>query len=441
MFTGAEVSTLTGGRLIGNGRAEALNISTDTRTITQGDMFVALCGESFDGNSFVPQAFEKGAAICVVSREADVPEGRAAVVVEDTGKALLKLASAYRQRFDVRLVGITGSVGKTTTKEMVACALSESFKTLKTEGNFNNEIGMPKTLFRLNETYETAVVEMGMSHFGELSRLSKAAKPDIAVITNIGMSHIENLGSRENILKAKLEILDGLKEGGTLILNGEDDLLKTVETDKYKIVYYGLGEGYDISGEVLGDNSVRILGETITLSVDGRHNLLNACAAMAVASELGAAPEKAAKGIENYRPDGKRQTTVESPQGVTIICDYYNASPQSVGVALELLAKKDGRKIAVIGDMLELGEFSEESHRNVGITAAQNGIDYLFTYGEKTVAAVEGAAEAGLSNGIHFSDKEKLGEYLVRFLRKGDNVLIKGSRAMKMEDIFEKIMG
>lgn len=440
MFTGSQVSGITGGRLIGNGMAEALKINTDTRKISEGDMFVALRGENFDGNNFVSQAFEKGAVICVANRETEVPEGRAEIVVQDTGRALLELAGNYRDRFNIHLVGITGSVGKTTTKEMIACALERGFKTLKTEGNFNNEIGMPHTLFRLDETYEAAVIEMGMNHFGELSRLSKTAKPDIAVITNIGISHIENLGSRENILKAKLEILDGLKEGGTLILNGEDELLKTVKSDKYKIVYYGLGDGYDICGEVLSDNSIKISGETITLSVDGRHNLLNACAAMAVAAELGLSPCIAARGIENYRPDGKRQTTVVSPQGVTIVCDWYNAAPQSVTVALELLSKKNGRKIAVLGDMLELGHLSEQSHRDVGKAAAQYGIDCIFTYGEKSVVTVEGAKEAGLLNAVHFSDKQKLAEHLIKFLKKGDFVLIKGSRSMKMEDIYEQIM-
>ncbi|MBQ7718598.1 MAG: UDP-N-acetylmuramoyl-tripeptide--D-alanyl-D-alanine ligase [Clostridia bacterium] len=440
MFTGAQVSSITGGRLNGSGTAEAFKINTDTRKISDGDLFIALCGEKFDGNDFILQAFEKGAAICVTNRETDVPEGKAEIIVKDTGKALLELAGNYRDRFDVHLVGVTGSVGKTTTKEMIACALEGGFKTLKTEGNFNNEIGMPHTLFRLDDTYGAAVIEMGMNHFGELSRLSKTAKPDIAVITNIGISHIENLGSRENILKAKLEILDGLKEGGTLILNGEDEFLRTVKSDKYKIVDYGLGDTYDICGEEISDNIVKICGETIKLSVEGRHNLLNACAAMAVATELGLPPAISAKSLENYRPDGIRQTTVVSPQGVTILCDWYNAAPQSVTAALGLLAKKDGRKIAVLGDMLELGHLSEQSHRDVGKAAAQNSIDYLFTYGEKSVAIIEGAAEAGLLNAIHFSDKQKLSDYLIKFLKPGDFVLIKGSRGMKMEDVYEQIM-
>lgn len=442
MFYGYEVAKVCGGKLYGNENAYAGNVSTDSRTTEENDLFVALCGEKFDGNNFVPTAFDKGASICVVSREAFVPCGKCAVLVENTGAALLHLAAYHRQKFQIPVIGITGSVGKTTTKELVASGLEGELNVLKTSGNFNNEIGLPKTLFRLTGEHEAAVVEMGMSSLGEISRLSKAACPDIAVITNIGLSHIENLGSVENILRAKLEILDGLSENGILLLNADDEKLRELPALPKKTMYYAIENTCDFHGVQINERTVRYDGTDIILPIEGKHNLLNAMAAVAVGSLMGLSASQVAKGIkDNFEPDGKRQTTVFHPLGFTIMCDFYNASPTAVAASLEVLGKKEGRKIAVLGDMLELGAYSEKCHREAGELAAKNKVDVLFGYGDESINTVKSAKEAGVGISIHFDSQEELAEELMKILREGDFVLIKGSRCMRMEKIYEKIMG
>lgn len=436
MFTASIIAEVCGGELFGFGDAVATKVTTDSRQVDKGDLFIAICGENFDGNNFAAMAFEKGAEICLLSKRAEVPDGRAAVLVEDTGKALMQLAAYHREKMGTKIIAITGSVGKTTTKEMCACAIGSKFVVHKTGGNFNNEIGMPLTLLKLKPEHEAAVIEMGMSNFGEIERLSKACRPDVALITNIGMSHIENLGSRENILKAKLEILSGLKSGGTLIINGDDHLLKTVNFEN--VITYGFSEGCDIKGEVLSDDTVMVEGEKITLSVSGEHNLLNACGAMAAAKAFGIDAATAAGGIENFVTDERRQRETKSDKGFYVISDYYNASPQSVEAALSGLSKKEGRKIAVLGDMLELGAYSEESHRKSATVAAEYGIDLLLLYGKESRYTFDEAKDK--IKAFHFDDKDELSAYLLEYLKEGDYVLIKGSRGMKMETVFDKIM-
>lgn len=438
MFTASIIAKACGGRVFGNENALCLRVVTDSRTVEKGDLFIAICGENFDGNAFSAMAFEKGAEICLLNREAEVPEGKAAVIVEDTGKALMALAAYYREKMGTKILAVTGSVGKTTTKEMCACALESVFCVHKTSGNFNNEIGMPLTLLKLKEEHKAAVIEMGMSNFGEIERLSSACKPDVALITNIGMSHIENLGSRENILKAKLEILSGLKKGSAVIINGDDELLKNADYGDFKVLTYGFSEGCDIKGEILSDNEVFVEGEKIALSVSGEHNLLNACGAMAAAKAFGIDAKTAAKGIENFKTDNRRQSETKSEKGYCVISDYYNASPQSVEAALSNLSKKEGRKIAVLGDMLELGAYSAESHRKSGEMAIKYGVDILLLFGKESLETFEAAKDK--IKAFHFDDKEKLCEYLESILAEGDNVLIKGSRGMKMETVYEKIM-
>jgi UDP-N-acetylmuramoyl-tripeptide--D-alanyl-D-alanine ligase len=442
MFFGYEAAEICGGRLYGDKNAFAKNVSTDSREISEGDLFVALKGENFDGNDYIGAAFENGALICVASKYMPPPEGRCMVLVRDTGEALLQLAAYHRRKFDIHVIGITGSVGKTTTKELVASGLSVKMNILKTEGNFNNEIGLPKTIFRLRPEHEAAVLEMGMSASGEISRLSKTARPDIALITNIGLTHIENLGSVENILAAKLEILDGLKEGGTLVLNADDPHLGGLSSLPCKTVFYGIEKPCDFFGEVINDTAVRFEGTDIVLPMEGRHNLSNAMAAVAAGSLLGLSAAEIARGIEeNFVLDGKRQTTITHPDGFTVICDFYNASPTAVAAALRVLGSKKGRKIAVLGDMLELGRFSPECHRETGELAAKNGVEILLGYGDNSRHTVAGAKDAGVSVCAHYDSKEKLAAELKKMLLPGDFVLIKGSRGMKMEEIYEKIMG
>ena len=442
MFYGYEVADICGGQLYGNKNAYAANVSTDSRTTEKNDLFVALCGGNFDGNNFVPTAFNKGAEICVVSRDVLVPHGKCAVLVKNTGAALLRLAAYHRQKYKIPVIAITGSVGKTTTKELVASGLESELNILKTSGNFNNEIGLPKTLFRLSGEHKAAVLEMGMSSLGEISRLSKTACPDIAVITNIGLSHIENLISVENILKAKLEILDGLSENGILLLNADDKNLRQLPTLSRKTMYYGIENSCDFRGVKINEYTVKYNNTDIILPMEGKHNQLNAMAAVAVGSIMGLSAAQIAKGIkENYKPDGKRQTIVSHPLGFTVMCDFYNASPTAVAASLEVLGKKEGRKIAVLGDMLELGDFSEKCHIETGELAAKNKVDVLFGYGDESLFTVKSAKKAGVGSCAHFSSQEELAKELTKILRAGDFLLIKGSRAMKMENIYEKIMG
>ncbi|MBO4897262.1 MAG: UDP-N-acetylmuramoyl-tripeptide--D-alanyl-D-alanine ligase [Clostridia bacterium] len=440
MFDAQTVAKVCGGTVKGDGNVQILAACKDSREIKEGDLYIAIIGENNDGNDYAGKAYENGAVCSLVSRDVDVPEGKAAVIVSDTRRALLSLAAYYRSTFDIKLVGVTGSVGKTTTKEMIHCALSSVWKTHKTNKNFNNDIGLPMTLLELNDTYKASVIEMGMSARGEISVLTNVAKPDVAVITNIGVSHIEHLKTQENILAAKLEILEGLPENGTVILNADDKFLSKQTSLPFKTVFYGLDNDCEVKGEVLSDNKVRVLGETIELSVPGKHNLLNACAAMAVARALGIPAADAARGISSFETDEIRQRLVKSPKGFDIICDWYNASPQSVSVALELLCKKEGRKIAVLADMLELGDFSKKCHEDIGIEAAERGVDMLFTYGKESKYMHEAAKEKGL-DAKHFDSKDELSASLLNTLQKGDTVLIKGSHSMKMQDIYDKIMG
>ena len=426
------------------------DICTDTRKITPGCLFIALKGERFDGHEFVDKAFEQGAAAALVHRPvlSEYPVLR----VEDTRRALLNLARFYRKRFSVFLVGITGSVGKTSTKEMIYSVLSQKAKTLKTQGNFNNEIGLPMTLFGLDSSYRAAVIEMGMSAFGEISRLSCTAMPSLAVITNIGVSHMEHLGSRENILKAKLEILDGLQGDLPLILNGDDDMLATVgEFVDREIIYYGIDS--PDAGVTASDIAVQDLHTTFTISyfgkkvqakipTVGRHHVYNALAAFCVGLVADMPEEEILRGLSQYKPTGLRQhiTTVD---GITIIADCYNASPDSMGAALSVLdtLETKGRRIAVLGDMLELGEISEKAHYKVGVMAGQSKADEVLCYGPQSENIARGAMSEGMTKVMIFQDKQELSRYLQEHTVPGDTVLFKASRGMKLEEVMENTYG
>lgn len=420
-------------------------ICTDTRKLEEGCVFLALSGANFDGHDFVRAAFEKGAALAITEREVGkLP----CVVVGSTRKALLDLARYYRLKFSPVLVGVTGSVGKTTTKEMIALALSAKYKTLKNEGNLNNEIGLPLTLFRLDSDCEAAVIEMGMSHFGEIHRLSSAAQPTLSVITNIGFSHIENLGSQEGILKAKLEILDGMSANAPLILNADDALLSQVCLDR-EILTYGIeNETADVRAVNLSigettEFDILYQGESrhAVLNCIGRHNVLNALAAFSVGICSGVAPEAILEKLAQYTPTGLRQR-IEKRGEHTLIIDCYNASPDSMKAALSVLSQlkpeNAGRRVAVLADMLELGEMSPELHESVGEMAVQSGIDKLICYGNYARYIAKRADELGLHSGST-TDKEMLLEYLKATLRPDDVVLFKGSRGMRLEEIIEEL--
>ena len=434
----SEVAKACGGTY--NKECEISGVCIDTRKITKGCLFICIKGERFDAHQFADEALRLGAAAVMI--HSNIKPYGCFVKVKNTSQALLNLAGYYRKMFTIPLVGLTGSVGKTTTKDFTYLVVSSQYKAIKTLGNLNNEIGLPQMLFQLDSSVEAAVIEMGMNHFGEIHRLTTAAKPTVALITNIGVSHIENLGSREGILKAKLEILDGLEKGAPVILNADNDLLKNAVLDDYRVYFYGVDNG-DFKAEDIEENqgktsfTVSYFGkkQRITIPTIGIHNVYNALAAFAVGYVLDIEPEKSAKALEAYIPEGMRQRSVEIG-GITSIEDCYNASPDSMTAALKTLANtRANKKIAVLSDMLELGEYSKEAHKKVGTIAAENKIDYLLCVGEMSKYTVEGAKENGLNNSFHFDTKEQLAEKLTEIAQSGDAVVFKASRGMKLEDV------
>ena len=432
------------GTLEGNG--SFTGVYTDSRKPVKGGLFIALEGERFDGHDFVANAETDGAAavMCRKKCETNLP----VIYVEDTKKALLALASYYRGLFDIPVVGLTGSVGKTTTKEMTALVMASEYETIKTQGNLNNDIGMPLTLFNIEESTEAAVIEMGMNHKGEISTLTAVSRPVAAIISNVGVSHIENLGSRENILAAKLEILEGMKKNSPLIINGDNDMLRTVENADYDVIFFGIENekcqvrAVDIEADeektvcniLYNDNKYRCV-----VPIAGIHNVYNALAAFTVGVKLGIDPEKAAKAVAGYVPEGMRQKTVRK-NGVIFIEDCYNASPDSVKAGINTLAAVNAnRRIAVLGDMLELGDYSETAHRDCGKYAAEKGIDVLFAYGNASAFTADEAQKNSLKEVYHFTDAAELSEKLSNFIKEGDSLLFKASRGMRLENIIHYI--
>ena len=435
-----------------NGDILISSVSTDTRTITDGALFVALKGENFDGHKFISVAAANGAVCCVVNKGTDNPDNLPIVEVEDTAVALRDLAEYYRKKFDVSVVGITGSVGKTSTKEMIASVLEQSAKTHRTKGNLNNEIGVPLTVYELMKDDEFMVIEMGMSNFGEISKLTKIAKPETAVITNIGISHIEHLGSREGIRKAKLEILEGLQMDGTVILNGDDDLLWGVgEEIDFETLYYGIRNkncdivAYDIRN--YSDSSeftCKIEGEEhkFVINVPGEHHIYNALTAILIGLKYNVGIENISNGIKKFAPTGLRQTVIELPN-YTVIRDCYNASPDSMKSGLNVLAlyEKCKRRVACLADMLELGEVSEDAHLSVGEMATETGVEVLITVGKEAHHIAEGARKSGMDskNIYEFENNTELKNRLKEILCKDDVILVKGSRGMHLEEIADAI--
>lgn len=427
------------------------SVSTDTRTIKPGAVFIALKGENFDGHDFGAKACELGAEAVICERRI---EGAKCIVVDSTSHALLALAAYYRRKFDIPLVGITGSVGKTTTKDLTALVLSKKFNTLKTEGNHNNEVGLPSTLFGIDSSTQAAVIEMGMNHPGEISRLSMCCEPTIAMITNIGHSHIENLGSQEAILKAKMEILDGAGYTAPLILSMDDKLLSQIEPRHgRKIVFYSLKKkAADVyASKIKADHegtsfTINYSGGSIAARLNclGEHNVRNALAAFCVGLELGIEPELMAEAISEYKPCGIRQN-VRSVKGMTFIVDCYNAAPDSIKAALSSLDQSQlaegGRRIAVLSDMLELGSKSRSLHKLAGEYVGASGAEVLYCCGSDSKYYVDGAIKKGMSaeNCHHFESKQEMTEALKNELHEGDVVLFKASRGMKLEEVADAL--
>jgi len=422
-------------------------ISTDSRDITPGCLFVALRGENFDGHQYVSSALKQGAAFALVDT-GDRGDPRL-IFCKDPEQGFLDIAGYYRSKFSPKVVAVTGSVGKTTTKEMISAVLEAGFATLKNKGNLNNRVGLPKTLLELAEYHEAAVLEMGMNHFGEISDLSRRGKPDMAVITNIGVCHIEFLGSREGILKAKMEIRDGMAPGSPLILCGDDDLLWAFQDEQHPIITYGItNQQCDIIGRDIvekGGETTFVLcceGRELTVKIPtfGEHNVRNALAAYAVGKQFGMEDEAIVQALANYTPAGMRQRIVRH-SGFTVVEDCYNCSPESLKAAAAAFASMEceGKKIFALGDMLELGSHTAQAHYECGLYAARQGIDAVYCFGPASQNTCRGAQEGGAPVARHFSTKEEMAQALVQQLTPGDILWVKGSRGMALEDVLSKI--
>lgn len=415
-----------------------LGASNDSRNIQPGQLFVALQGAR-DGHDFVPMALSRGAAAVLCTHcDGDYP----AIVVEDTRIALGDIARGERQRIGMKVVGVTGSVGKSTTKEMISAVLETTYRVEKTPVNHNNDIGMPMAILPMSEDTEVAVLEMGMNHFREIAYLTGIARPDLGVIINIGTMHIEHLGSKEGILKAKMEILEGMGPDGKLILNGDDQLLWNVHNSTaYPISYFGVrNEECAVRGEMLSQGEelsfrVGCVEESfrVDLSLEGEHYVLDALAAVSVGLELGVPKEKIVSALQTFRNMAGRQEIFEA-KGCTFIKDCYNAGPESMAAALAVLGKKPGRRIAVLGDMLELGTRAPAEHYRVGRIAAETA-NLVLAYGPHGDRVVSGAITGGMDPMYirAYEDREPLIAALRSLVKPGDVLLFKGSHGMHME--------
>lgn len=447
-----EIVQACGGRLLcGDETREVVTVTTDSRSVGPGALFVPIVGENVNAHRFLSSAVSAGAA-AVLTQEHSEQQGECAwIAVEDTKAALQAIAAAYRTQFSIPIVGVTGSVGKTSTKEMLALALSAERNVMKTAGNFNSQLGVPLTVFGMEPQHQAAVVEMGMSEFGEMSRLATVVRPTCAVITNIGISHIENLHSQENIRSEKLHITDSFADDAVLFLNGDDSLLAELRgTLPFRTVFFGTQPWCDwraaqvkaVGGSIsflAVSNQHRI---AVSLPVPGIHNVLNALVSLAVAEHLGVALPKAAAALSHYEPPAMRQR-IYYAHGITIIDDSYNASPDSLRSSVNILKdlQGSGRAVGVFADMLELGEFSRKAHFDAGVYAATSGVDALFTIGKEAHEIIWGAlsAEAALPV-FPCTTNQQAVEKLLEFLQPGDVVAVKGSRGMKTDEIVQALI-
>ncbi|MCR5033294.1 MAG: UDP-N-acetylmuramoyl-tripeptide--D-alanyl-D-alanine ligase [Lachnospiraceae bacterium] len=431
---------------------EVQSVTTDSRQVSPGCLFVPIVGERADGHDFIPQAAGSGALASLSEKElSDAPVSY--IQVESSLQAVKDIAAYYLEQLGIPVVGVTGSAGKTSTKEMIASVLAQKYQTLKTQGNFNNELGVPLTVFRLRDEDQIAVIEMGINHFGEMSRLASITRPDTGVITNIGTAHLEFLGDRDGILRAKTEMLDYIRPGGHIVLNGDDDKLRTVrESHGIRPVFYGL----DPKNDVYADNvkshglkgtSCRIhSGEDIfevTVPIPGIHMVYNALSAAAVGSIYGLSASEIRRGIETVQSIGGRFHLIET-ENLTIVDDCYNASPSSMMASLDVLKESEGRRVAVLGDMAELGENERALHREVGRHAAGCGIDSVICVGDLCGDMAEEAENEARKNGLgtevlHEKDRDSLIGSLREIIRPGDTVLVKASHCMGFEKIVEAL--
>ncbi len=454
-----KIIQVTKGTMIGEEQNLICNeFSIDTRSLKDGDVYIGIKGENFDGNSLYKEAFEKGAKLCILNQEMkekiekeDQEKDKTILFVEDTMQALGKIAEYKRSLYSIPVVAITGSVGKTSTKDMIGSVIAQKYKVHKTQGNYNNAIGLPLTILGLKDE-EVLVVEMGMNHFGEIDYLTNIAKPTIAVITNIGTSHIGNLGSRENILKAKLEILNGLQDKGTIIINQDNDLLQkwAKEDGKYHKLTYGIEEKSDVMAEDIkiqeteSKFKIKEANKTyeIEVPISGKHFIYNSLSAIAVGKILEIPMEQIIKGIKDFKLTNKRMDIQTIEEEITVINDSYNASYDSMKASLEYMHKLAGkRKIAILGDMLELGKFAKQLHQKVGEEVVKNEVDLLITVGPLAHYIAEEAIEKGMKEQqvIEFLTNKEVVFYLKQNMKKGDIILLKASNALNFTQILEEL--
>lgn len=454
----SEVTKAANGVLFREGKAKFItNLCTDSRKVKKGDFFLALVGDKFDGHDFVSLAVKKGASGIIINQTklrpeflSRLPSRRITIIsVIDTTIALGDIASYYRSKFSIPLVAITGSNGKTTTKDMLAHILESKYRVLKNEGTENNNIGVPFTLLKLSRYHKAAVIEMGMNHLGEIRRLTNIALPTIGIITNVGPSHLQFLKNLETVLQSKCELLENFNRGNLAVLNGDDGLLAQAGNFSAKKVLFGIYNRCDFTASCIKytKNGSRFLvnkKHEIEISVPGEHNVYNALASIAVARNLKISFENIRKSLKTFAPP-KQRLNIKNIRGIHLIDDCYNSNPLSMRCAISTVLNyaPDKRKIIVSGDMLELGAFSYKFHRDIGRLIAKSGVDYLVTVGSLSKHMSGAALKEGMpkSQVLHFQEKAKAARELKNIVKPEDVVLIKGSRAMKMEDIISYLTG
>lgn len=423
----------------------AQGVVIDNRKVEKDFIFVPIKGARVDGHTFIPDAFEKGAMAVLCDHDLGKTTGPY-IVVKETQQALKDLAAFYREQMDAYVIGIVGSVGKTSTKEMVASVLSRHFSLWKTQGNFNNEIGLPLTLFGVKEEHQVAVVEMGISDFGEMDRLGNMAKPDMVIMTNIGLCHLENLIDRDGVLKAKTEVFAHMPKDGVIVLNGDDDKLQMADTLGRERHFFGLSNqeysATDIVSQLTGVQA-KLIGpkweSSVRIPIPGQHNVYNALAAMVAAEHLGMSREEIISGIEHAATIDGRNNFIQK-NGITVIDDCYNANPVSMRASLEVLSHASGRTIAVLGDMGELGAEEASLHYQVGEAVAEFGIDVLFTAGELSKEMIRAVEAADCATEVYgFDSKEEMMSQLKTMVKKGDTILVKASHFMDFPKVVEAL--
>lgn len=440
MIYGEDIIKICNGKLLcGDVDFECVHFCTDTRKIEAGDIYVGICGETFNGCDFYREAFDKGARACIVDSDTVIDgqyKDKTIFLVDDTIDCLQKLARYKRSLFHKPVIAITGSVGKTSVKDMVCSVIGTKYKVLGTKGNLNNHLGVPLTILELNDSYDVLVLEMGMNHFGELHTLSNIAKPTIGIITNVGTAHIGNLGSRENILKAKLEILDGMHDG-TLIINNDNDLLKTVQYEH--LITVGIDEksdymAYEITDKIFSQGFY-VNGEYVDIPVGSRAFIYNSLFAFAVGVKLGMTLDEISDALRDFKLTPHRLELIQA-KGIQVIDDTYNASLDSVRNSLELLSKVDGRRVFIFGDILELDTYGEHIHREIGEIVGEEKIDILITVGHLSKFTYD-VARGGQCECYYFENNQELIENIDSIIQEGDTILVKGSHGMNLITIVD----